>query len=93
MKITLKQLKQIIKEEVGMVGSPDPSRGPGGFDGGGDSEQVMARLDQEINALVQAISVELSALRGDSEMDADAFIPELDGAIRLAVENVIKEFE
>lgn len=86
MKLSIKQLKQIIKEEVRagveFVGPPD-----------GFVAQIMSKIEPELRGLVEALAFELSEHSHDSELDPDAFMPEVDGDVRQVLEKVIKEYE
>jgi len=93
MKISIKDLKRIIKEEIGK----DPWPGikgnnpPGSLDG----ESIMGRVDAEIMALAQALAVEICRGENPGEPDVgevDGYLPEVENAVRDAIENVIMEF-
>ena len=93
MKISIKQLKQIIKEEVG--------RGPQSFGASGDDDfgSVLARAENEITALAQVLAEAIvdrqnPGLQEPTRVgEVDGLYVEIENALREAVEDVIAQFE
>lgn len=86
MKITLKQLKQIIKEEVGRFPS-------GGTFGNVDS--IVAACESEVTALAQCLAERIANSMnpgGAETVEVDALLPEVENALKDAVESLVSEF-
>lgn len=94
MKLTLKQLKNIIKEEMGNHRQPELGMAATAHETDW-VEQVMSEIQDDVDALVQSLSQVLAEkqMPPDPEVTADAFMPEVSGDVEEAVRAIISNYE